>query len=216
MNQSDLVGAHHGRLGRVASSPRRDRPRGQAARPSELWLVPSLVTLCRLPLALLFAGSLPTPALALAVLTTAAATDVLDGFLARRLNLVTEMGTLLDPIVDKAFAAVTIAALVWAELVSLDEVWKLCTRELGELPIVGWWLTAHGRDAWRRDPPRASLLGKLATCLQFAAMTAAVHRHPARDWLLWAAAIGGMLAALGYGARTLARRARSKTAWRGA
>ncbi|MBZ5621480.1 MAG: CDP-alcohol phosphatidyltransferase family protein, partial [Acidobacteriia bacterium] len=39
--------------------------------------------------------------LALAIFLTAAATDLLDGYLARRWRQVTTIGTLLDPIADK-------------------------------------------------------------------------------------------------------------------
>ncbi|HWB85339.1 MAG TPA: CDP-diacylglycerol--glycerol-3-phosphate 3-phosphatidyltransferase [Bryobacteraceae bacterium] len=52
--------------------------------------------------------------LALAIFLTAAGTDLLDGYLARRWRQVTTIGTLLDPIADKL--------LVSAALISLVEV----------------------------------------------------------------------------------------------
>ncbi|GEL45546.1 CDP-diacylglycerol--glycerol-3-phosphate 3-phosphatidyltransferase [Cellulomonas hominis] len=52
----------------------------------------------------------------------AAATDRVDGYLARRLGLVTDLGKLLDPIADKALIGTALVALSW----------------LGELP---WWVT---------------------------------------------------------------------------
>jgi len=52
--------------------------------------------------------------LALAIFLSAAATDLLDGYLARRWRQVTTIGTLLDPIADKL--------LVSAALISLVEV----------------------------------------------------------------------------------------------
>ena len=52
--------------------------------------------------------------LALAVFLAAAATDLLDGFLARRWKQITTVGTLLDPIADKL--------LISAALISLVEV----------------------------------------------------------------------------------------------
>lgn len=54
---------------------------------------------------------------ALGVFLAAAATDLLDGFLARRLGQVTTVGTLLDPIADKL--------LVSAALVSLVDIHKV-------------------------------------------------------------------------------------------
>ena len=52
--------------------------------------------------------------LALAIFLTAAATDLLDGYLARRWKQITTVGTLLDPIADKL--------LISAALISLVEV----------------------------------------------------------------------------------------------
>ena len=52
--------------------------------------------------------------LALAIFLAAAATDLLDGYLARRWKQVTTIGTLLDPIADKL--------LISAALISLVEV----------------------------------------------------------------------------------------------
>jgi CDP-diacylglycerol---glycerol-3-phosphate 3-phosphatidyltransferase len=54
---------------------------------------------------------------ALAIFLVAGATDLLDGYLARRLRQVTTVGTLLDPIADKL--------LVSAALISLVEVQAL-------------------------------------------------------------------------------------------
>jgi CDP-diacylglycerol--glycerol-3-phosphate 3-phosphatidyltransferase len=65
------------------------------------------------------------------VFTVAALTDKLDGYLARRLNLITNFGKLADPIADKAL---TMSALVL--LSCLGQLWWWVTiviivRELG-------------------------------------------------------------------------------------
>jgi CDP-diacylglycerol--glycerol-3-phosphate 3-phosphatidyltransferase len=49
---------------------------------------------------------------ALAVFLTAAATDLLDGYLARRWGQVTTVGTLLDPIADKLLVSAALVSLV--------------------------------------------------------------------------------------------------------
>jgi len=59
---------------------------------------------------------------AAALFTLAAATDRLDGYLARRLGQVTDWGKLLDPIADKALIGGTLLTL----------------SVLGEMP---WWVT---------------------------------------------------------------------------
>src|ERR1700729_3257803 len=50
--------------------------------------------------------------LALAIFLCAAATDLLDGYLARRWRQVTTIGTLLDPIADKMLVSAALIALV--------------------------------------------------------------------------------------------------------
>ena len=50
--------------------------------------------------------------LSLAIFLTAAATDLLDGYLARRWRQVTTIGTLLDPIADKLLISAALISLV--------------------------------------------------------------------------------------------------------
>ena len=96
----------------------------------------------------------------------ASATDGVDGFLARRRNLVTDAGKLLDPIADKV--------LIGGALVALTI--------LGELP---WWVTAIilvrevGITVLRLVALKdhvipASLLGKVKTWVQIIAISFAI------------------------------------------
>jgi CDP-diacylglycerol--glycerol-3-phosphate 3-phosphatidyltransferase len=55
--------------------------------------------------------------LALAIFLVAAATDLLDGYLARRWKQVTTIGTLLDPIADKLLISAALIALVQVQAV---------------------------------------------------------------------------------------------------
>src|SRR5581483_3223706 len=50
--------------------------------------------------------------LALGIFLAAAATDLLDGFLARRWRQVTTIGTLLDPIADKLLVSAALISMV--------------------------------------------------------------------------------------------------------
>lgn len=54
----------------------------------------------------------PKEFVALAIFLAAAATDLLDGYLARRLGQVTTVGTLLDPIADKLLISAALISLV--------------------------------------------------------------------------------------------------------
>jgi cardiolipin synthase len=79
--------------------------------------LPNLFTIARivliLPFAILFLnGSPATRWGALALFLVAAATDWVDGYLARRLNQGSDFGRMLDPIADKLLVAAVIVLLI--------------------------------------------------------------------------------------------------------
>ncbi|MDX2098019.1 MAG: CDP-diacylglycerol--glycerol-3-phosphate 3-phosphatidyltransferase [Leptolyngbyaceae cyanobacterium bins.59] len=80
----------------------------------------------------------PTPRarwLALGIFLAAAGTDWLDGYLARRLNQITDMGKFLDPLVDKFLVLAPLLALVELGQVPAWGVFLILARELA---ISGW------------------------------------------------------------------------------
>ena len=97
----------------------------------------------RLVLAILFFGTFERygivqyRALLIVFVIAAAATDILDGRIARSFNSVSRFGRILDPIADKAMQGVMLAYLIprypLAELVLLLFVVKECY-----MTVVGW------------------------------------------------------------------------------
>jgi len=73
--------------------------------------------------------SMPRELFALAVFLIAAATDLLDGYLARRWRQITTVGTLLDPIADKLLISVALVSLVQIDRVSAWIVILIIGRE---------------------------------------------------------------------------------------
>jgi CDP-diacylglycerol--glycerol-3-phosphate 3-phosphatidyltransferase len=87
--------------------------------------LPNAITLSRLVLTVVFvaataAGGLVGHVIALVSFTIAAASDWLDGYLARKLGLVTPLGKLLDPLADKILVC---AAFVYLSAAGLCPVW---------------------------------------------------------------------------------------------
>jgi CDP-diacylglycerol--glycerol-3-phosphate 3-phosphatidyltransferase len=87
--------------------------------------LPNAITLSRLVLTVIFvagtgAGSFVGHLIALISFTLAAASDWLDGYLARKLGLVTPLGKLLDPLADKILVC---AAFVYFSAANLCPVW---------------------------------------------------------------------------------------------
>jgi len=91
----------------------------------ELFLISNLISLVRIAVipALWYYLALPDPIsgfVAVAILIFAGLTDWLDGFLARRLNQISKLGMILDPLADKLLAA----ALVFLAIAYRDfPVW---------------------------------------------------------------------------------------------
>lgn len=99
---------------------------------------------------------------AVGLFMVAAATDYLDGYLARRWGVVSAFGKLADPIADKALVLGSLACLVWVDGVPWWPLAVLVVREVG---------VTLGRLAVAKDTViAASRGGKLKTLLQLAAI----------------------------------------------
>lgn len=73
--------------------------------------------------------TIPREIFALAVFLAAAATDMLDGYLARRWGQITTVGTLLDPIADKLLVSAALVSLVKIDRISAWLVILIISRE---------------------------------------------------------------------------------------
>jgi cardiolipin synthase (CMP-forming) len=166
-------------------------------------LAPTLISLVRIPLAYAFISTLDKPWLAIAILVVAGLSDVIDGWVARRLQQATPTGAVVDGVLDKVFAAVIIGSLVASGHLSPLEAGLLGMRELGELPLVVWWATHRPKRRARAEEPQANWLGKVATVLQFLAIGAVLTQGAARGVLLASAAFAGIASAVCYWRREL-------------
>ena len=135
--------------------------------------------------------------LALAIFLSAAATDLLDGYLARRWKQVTTIGTLLDPIADKL--------LVSAALISLVQVRAL--PGWMAILIIGREFAVSGLRAIAAAEGytiRASDLGKTKMLSQVVAISCMLLsvRHPALRRpgmiLMWGVVFFALLSAFSY------------------
>lgn len=178
-------------------------PPRSSAPPRWLRALPDALSLSRIGLAfsLIFAWQSKRAVIAIAIV--AGVTDVLDGWAARwvrsreqKERAASSHGDWLDPLCDKIFVVSWLAA-TWAlmrppwQMVAL-----LSMREL--LLLVG--MLAHALVIPGRPIKfRANRLGKLTTCLQFAAILSLLAEARSLAMVLAAAAaVAGMAAAIGY------------------
>jgi phosphatidylglycerophosphate synthase len=189
-------------------SRRSTDPAARAVKPGrysvrDLATLPTLVSLLRLPLGAAFVAVSDRPWLALAILSFAAVTDIVDGFLARRFGQATPTGAVVDGVLDKAFAAIVVAALVFQDHLEWLPALLLATREIGELPLVAWWAVHDGRRSARAEQPRANWLGKAATVVQFIAIATVLFQARTRYGWVAISAATGVAAAIVYWRREL-------------
>ena len=91
----------------------------------------------------------------------AAVTDALDGFLARKMNWQTYLGTLLDPIADKLLLSGTIFILWLNQLIPFYIFIIFISRDVAILFGAAIQMTLN-----ESDTPLPNLLGKITTSLQ--------------------------------------------------
>jgi CDP-diacylglycerol--glycerol-3-phosphate 3-phosphatidyltransferase len=102
--------------------------------------LPNSITISRLlglPFIFYFL-QVPTPQnrwIGLAIFLLAASTDWVDGYLARKLNQITELGKFLDPLVDKLLVLAPLLVLIELEKIPAWGVFLILGRELA---IAGW------------------------------------------------------------------------------
>ena len=188
--------------GAASAAGAADRDVSPKAQPS-LWNIPNLLTMLRLLIVPIFAALLLADgghdpkwrAVAWASFALAMITDLFDGELARRMNLVSDFGKIADPIADKAIMGTALVALSalgdlawWVTIVIL-------VREIG-ITLMRFWVIRIGVIP-------ASKGGKLKTLTQGIAvgMYVLVLTGPlatARAWLMGLAVILTVVTGLDY------------------
>lgn len=106
--------------------------------------------------------------LGLGVFLLVAATDWLDGYLARKLDQVTDLGKFLDPLVDKLLIFAPLLVLVEWGTIPAWGVFLILGRELA---IAGWRVNPSLAG---QNISGANQLGKVKTVLQIAAIAALI------------------------------------------
>lgn len=101
--------------------------------------LPNTITLARLALTVVYVAAACGSGTSMAVLalvsfSIAAATDWLDGYLARKMNLVTALGKLLDPLVDKILVC---TAFLHMSVVGLCPMWITALIVAREFLVTG-------------------------------------------------------------------------------
>jgi len=155
--------------------------------------LPNLLTAARLLAApyilyLLWTGSFR---LAIVWFSIASATDVVDGFLARRFRVASKVGALMDPVADKVLLSGSFLTLGLKGVIPL---WLMMIVLGRDLLILGFAVIALARKLRREFPP--SVWGKASTAAQIAYVLFVVGHEANITPLIVATILGWIAAAL--------------------
>ena len=155
--------------------------------------LPNLLTAARLLAApyilyLLWTGAYRT---ALVWFSIASATDVVDGFLARRFRVASKVGALMDPVADKVLLSGSFLTLGLKGVIPL---WLMMIVLGRDLLILGFAVIALARKLRREFPP--SVWGKASTAAQIAYVLFVVGHEANITPLIVATILGWIAAAL--------------------
>lgn len=136
------------------------------------WITVSRLLGVPLLLVLLQAPTVAQRWWAVGIFVVAAGTDWLDGYLARRLNQVTDLGKFLDPLVDKLLVLAPLLMLVGLGQVPAWGVFLIVAREI---TISGWRVNPAMQGG---AVPGANLWGKAKTVVQIGAIALLIAPLP--------------------------------------
>jgi cardiolipin synthase (CMP-forming) len=144
---------------------------------------PNIITLCRIGMVPIFLVLLSKDRFtaALYVFLLAAATDALDGAVARWFDIRTELGAILDPFADKLLL---LSALVVLTFEHALPVWLLIVTGIRDILLVlGYMMISFA--AAERFPVHPSIFGKLTTVLLIVCVIGTLTEHfglSQQDW----------------------------------
>ena len=153
-------------------------------------MIPAIVGTLYLPTSWL--GTWEKNLVATVLFVSAAVTDWLDGYLARKLNQMSAFGAFLDPVADKLMVAAALIVLVELERAAAVVAMIIIGREIA-ISALREWMANIGQS----KSVAVNFLGKLKTVFQMIAIPMLLYHERIGDfdpqrigtWLIWLAAV---------------------------
>jgi len=164
-----------------------------------MFSIPTILTLARIALIPVFVICFYLPVswsneASISIFLLAAATDWLDGYLARSLNQTSRFGAFLDPVADKLMVAVALVLLVQAN----PSIWValpsaiIIMREIA-VSALREWMAEIGESA----NVAVSMLGKVKTTVQMIAISMLIYHEPLKEFMVYETGLVLMYVAAG-------------------
>jgi cardiolipin synthase len=158
--------------------------------------IPNILTLVRLLLIPLFIicffshnpGSLQ---ISVAIFFAAGLTDVLDGYIARKYNLITKFGTAIDPLADKLMLLSVLFCLAFKLYIPL---WVFLIIALKELSMIVFGIFLYNKNV----VIPANIFGKIASLLFYIAILFDIYKPFVGKILIYIAVLSAVIAFVNY------------------
>ncbi|WP_394789400.1 CDP-diacylglycerol--glycerol-3-phosphate 3-phosphatidyltransferase [Rhodoferax sp.] len=164
------------------------------------WTIPTIMTWTRIVAIPLIIGVFYLPLtepsrnlIATVMFVVFAATDWLDGFLARRLNQTSSFGAFLDPVADKFLVCACVLVLVYLRRADVFVALIIIGREIA-ISALREWMAQIGAS----KSVAVHMIGKLKTVSQMVAIPfllfdgslfGVIDTHAWGVWLIWISAV---------------------------
>lgn len=158
-------------------------------------LIPNLISLSRLGLACIFPFS--PPQIWIWLICGSGCSDALDGWLARRWQVTSWQGGLLDAVADKMFVLSALGTLAWTGIFPLWWIPLILARDLTVACIAAYAALMRSWSSFQQMSSRWS--GKIATAGQFLLLVTAVLFPMFTSTVLCVAILCSVVAAVDYG-----------------
>ena len=193
----------------------RPDPMADPPSPSRLWNLPNALTMLRLALVPVFGYLLLVDGgdnatarwWAAFVFVVASITDLLDGAIARKRNLVTTFGKVADPIADKALTGVALLGLSYLGEMPWWVTIVILGREIS-ITLTRFFVIRHGVIPASRGGKAKTVAQMLAIFLYILPVTGALAT--ARWWILMIAVALTVLTGIDYVVRAIKLRKTSE------
>ena len=164
------------------------------------WTIPTLMTWTRIVAIPLIVGVFYAPIdpatrnlIATVMFVVFAATDWLDGFLARKLNQTSSFGAFLDPVADKFLVCASLLVLVHLQRADVFVALIIIGREIA-ISALREWMAQIGAS----KSVAVHMIGKVKTTVQMLAIPfllydgrlfGVIDTGVSGTWLIWASAV---------------------------
>lgn len=119
-------------------------------------------------------------------------TDTLDGYIARKYNLITKLGIVLDPLADKLMLITVLVSVTFSNNIPLWIIWVVSLKEA--LMILGAFSLLNENNV----VIPANIFGKLSTMLSYIAILAILFEFPFNKQILYAYVATAIIALIVY------------------